>query len=35
MGKLGAGRVLALILAVMAMFVVAACGDDDDSSDSE
>jgi peptide/nickel transport system substrate-binding protein len=32
MGKLGAGRVLALILAVMAMFVVAACGDDDDES---
>src|SRR5687767_4120354 len=31
MGKLGAGRVLALILAVMAMFVIAACGDDDDS----
>ena len=30
MGKLGAGRVLALILAVMAMFVIAACGDDDD-----
>ncbi len=31
MGKLGLGRVLALILAVMAMFVIAACGDDDDS----
>ena len=34
MGKLGAGRVLALILAVMAMFVIAACGDDDDDSGS-
>ena len=34
MGKLGAGRVLALVLAVMAMFVVAACGDDDDSDSS-